>query len=124
VAPADLYPEGAPERGAEIDGKDHRARFRDDALVLTTGAKSTHSYVGRTIQLGSTPLTPRTLAHEFGHLLGFRDAYLRAFSGDPQASFGAHLVEWTGILQDLMGDGRSGSVTDEMIGRLVRGYGG
>ena len=120
----ELYPEGAPARASEIVEENHRARFPANALVLTTGAKSTHSYVGRTIQLGADPMPPRTLAHEFGHLLGFRDAYLRASTGDPTSAFGAQLVEWTGLLDDLMGDARRGRVTPEMIDRLIAAYGG
>jgi hypothetical protein len=118
-----LYPEGAPRRGEWIDIKTHAARFPDGALVLTTGAASTHAFQGRAILLGTSPITRRTLAHEFGHLLGFEDAYLRGYEGDPADELGVVLVEWTGLSDDLMGSPGGGRVTDEMIGILIEAYG-
>ena len=119
---AELYPEGMPEPGTLVDEDAHLARFPEGALVLTTGAVSTHSYVGRYVQLGSEPLTHRTLAHEFGHLLGFSDAYLRGYDGTPGDPFGARIVEWHGLLDDLMGDPARGRVTEAMIDRLIEAY--
>ncbi|MEM7305772.1 MAG: hypothetical protein AAF682_03835 [Planctomycetota bacterium] len=124
IPPAELYADGeAPARGAQIDEQAHVARFPEGALVLTTGAKSTHSYVARSIQLGADALPPRTLAHEFGHLLGFSDAYLRAYTGEPRGAFGVTLVEWSGLLGDLMGDSRRGRVSAEMVDVLIEAYG-
>jgi len=122
-APAQLYPEGAPERGAELDIDEHIARFPAGALVLTTGAASTHAQVGRYVWLGADTLSPRMLAHEFGHLLGFRDAYLRAAEGDPDGPFGVVLVEWSGLWQDLMGDARRGRVDAALRDSLLAVYG-
>ena len=93
ISPSTLYPEGAPARGAAIDISAHLARFPDGALILTTGADSTHAWTGRCIVLGPGPDTRRTLAHEFAHLLGFRDAYLRGYDGDPHGPYGVILVE-------------------------------
>src|SRR5207244_9509160 len=85
--PSTLYPEGAPARGAAIDVSAHLARFPDGALILTTGADSTHAWTGRSIALGPGPDTRHTLAHELAHLLGFRDAYLRGYDGDPRGPY-------------------------------------
>ena len=74
--------------------------------------------------LGSDPLARRTLAHEFGHLLGFTDAYLRGFEGDPAGPFGVVFVEWWGLQQDLMGDAGRGRVSRDMIARLIEAYRG
>ncbi|MCZ6709485.1 MAG: hypothetical protein O7B25_03900, partial [Gammaproteobacteria bacterium] len=123
VTPAELYPAGAPARGASIDLKDHLARFRSGALVLTTGGESTHAWVGRNITLGPNPTTRRTLGHEFGHLLGFSDAYLRAYQGDSRDPCGVVLVEWTGLIDNLMGSPGEGRVTDAMIESLIEAYG-
>jgi len=117
-----LYPDGPPTQGSPIDIHVHRSRFPSHALVLTTGAASTHAWSGRSVFLGSGPVAPRTLAHEFGHLLGFEDAYVRGFTGDPQGAFGAVLVEWVGIQDDLMGNPSGGRVTVEMIDRLIAAY--
>lgn len=123
IAPETLYPEGPPERGAVVDMKDHRARFPARALVLTSGAASTHARKGRSILLGPSPLHRRALAHEFGHLLGFADAYLRGFEGEPGGPYGLVVVEWIGLQDDLMGSPAAGRVTAAMIERLIQAYG-
>jgi len=123
IAPESLHPGGSPEIGAAIDEDAHVAMFPSGALVLTTGAKRTHAFVGRYIQLGTDPTVPRSLAHEFAHLLGFKDAYLRAFEGTPDDPFGCVFVEWTGLRNDLMGNPSRGLVTVAMIDQLLQAYG-
>ena len=123
VNPGDLYPEEAPPPGAAIDVETHLQRFPAGTVVMTTGAESTHAFTGRAILLGPSPITRRTLAHEFAHLIGFDDAYLRGYEGRPYAAFGVVLVEWTGLSDDLMGNSDGGRVTSEMIDRLVSAYG-
>jgi hypothetical protein len=119
----ELYPGAALSPGAEIDVEQHVARFPEDALVMTTGAASTHAWKGRSLLIGPEATTGRVLAHEFGHLLGFGDAYLRGFDGRPADPHGVVLVEWTGLLDDLMGNPAGGRVTEAMIDRLVEAYG-
>lgn len=123
ISPSTLYPEGAPARGAAIEMSAHLARFPAGALVLTTGADSTNAWTSQYIALGPDPVTRRTLAHEFAHLLGFRDAYLRGYDGDPRDAYGAILVEWIGLANDLMGDSEHGRVTEAMIRTLLQAYG-
>jgi hypothetical protein len=118
-----LHDGEAPARGAAVDEKAHLARFPEGALVLTTGAKSTHAFVGRYIQFGTKPMRPRELAHEFGHLLGFSDAYLRGFAGTPAGKLGCTVIEWGGLQDNLMGAPAHGRVTPGMIRRLRRVYG-
>jgi hypothetical protein len=124
MAPGALYPEGPPARGSAIDPAGHERRFPAGALVFTTGAASTHAWTGRSVRLGPSPLARRTLAHEFGHLLGFDDAYVRGYEGDPRGAFGVVLVEWVGLRDDLMGNPRGGVVTSEMIETLIDAYSG
>ncbi len=119
-----LYPEGAPDRGARLDEDDHLARFPGGSLVLTTGAHRTQARVGRAVLLGSETRSHSSLAHEFGHLLGFSDAYLRAYEGDPRDPYGCVLVEWSGLSEDLMGSPDSGCVTEEMVDALLKAYRG
>jgi hypothetical protein len=116
----DLYPDDPPSRGTSIDEATHLGRFPRGALVLTTGAASTHAELGRAIVLGTDPVRPRELAHEFGHLLGFQDAYLRGYEGRIGDRFGVVLVEWSGLCDDLMGSSVHGVVTDAMLDRLTR----
>lgn len=123
VTPAELYPAGPPRYGESIDADAHLARFPSGALVLTTGEESTHAWNGRAILLGPAELSRRTLAHEFAHLLGFRDAYLRGYDASTAGPFGAILVEWIGLQDDLMGNAKGGRVTAEMIDTLIESYG-
>lgn len=123
IPPGKLYPAGAPVHGAAIDAADHGCRFPDEALVLTTGVESTHAWTGRSVLLGPSPISGRTLAHEFGHLLGFDDAYLRGYEGDPAGTYGAVIFEWVGLRDDLMGNPLGGAVTAAMIDRLITAYG-
>ncbi len=123
VDAAALYPDGVPALGTPIDEREHLARFPEQALVLTSGGDSTHAFVGRAIFLGPDPVAPRTLAHELGHLLGFSDAYLRAHDQGPGAPFGSVLVEWTGLLDDLMGSPGKGVVTRRLVEQLLEAYG-
>jgi len=112
----------APPPGQVAAAATLLARFPEGTMVLTTGVASTHAILGRGILLGTDPVRPRELAHEFGHLLGFQDAYLRAFEGSPQDPYGVVLVEWDGLLDDLMGASREGQVDDRMIERLIAAY--
>ena len=122
VSPSSLYPQGAPESASPVDIDEHVSRFPAGALVLTTGARSTHAFNGRYIQLGTNRCRPRTLAHEFGHLLGFSDAYLRCYVGEPSDLMGCSIMEWSGLLNDLMGEPEHGRVTPAMIDRLLSAY--
>lgn len=117
-----LYPEGAPRRGERINVDSHLSLFKGCPLILTTGASSTNAWVGERIVLGTDPEQRRTLAHEFGHLLGFEDAYLRGYTGDPDGVYGVEFVEWTGLTDDLMGNPGGGLVSPEMIETLLTAY--
>ena len=85
VQPIDLYcpttqPGCAPPaRGAAIDLASHLARFPASLAVVTTGGTQPHVIGGRAMILGPRDVAARVLAHEFGHILGFDDAYLRGF---------------------------------------------
>ena len=122
IAPRELYPEGPPAKGDAIDLDAHVARFPEGAMILTTGAESTHSWQGRSILFGPVPIRRNSLAHEFGHLLGFSDAYQRGFEGAPDDPYGVVLVEWSGLFDDLMGNSEAGVVSEEMIRRLLDAY--
>jgi hypothetical protein len=94
--------------GEHIDVRAHAARFPEDGAVLTTGAQTTHSFVGRYIALAPGDLPSRTLAHEFGHVLGFRDGYIRGYRdlGD----HGFEIMELTSVFDDIMSAPREGHV--------------
>ncbi|HYN83453.1 MAG TPA: hypothetical protein VES88_18385 [Gemmatimonadaceae bacterium] len=79
VRPSQLYPNGeVPANGAHIVIPEHVKRFPPDGAVLTTGGNLTYLF-GRSIILGPHSIAHGTLVHEFGHILGFKDAYFRSF---------------------------------------------
>jgi hypothetical protein len=68
-----------PGRGDQIDLAQHVALFADDGAALTSGANAIQVMGSRCIVLSPLKVAPRTLAHEFGHVLGFRDEYVRGY---------------------------------------------
>jgi hypothetical protein len=95
-------------RGDRIDLRAHAARFPQDGAVLTTGAETTHSLVGRYLALAPGDLSPSTLAHEFGHVLGFRDGYVRGYRDLGWQGF--EILELTSVFDDIMSAPREGHV--------------
>jgi hypothetical protein len=76
----DLYQgEPYPRHGAHMEIEDHVARFPTDGGVLTSGASATYGITGRFIALGPHGISKNTMAHEFGHILGFIDGYFRGY---------------------------------------------
>jgi len=94
--------------GDHIDVRAHAEHFPEDGAVLTTGAQTTHSFVGRYIALAPGDLPARTLAHEFGHVLGFRDGYIRGYRDLGEHGF--EILELTSVFDDIMSAPREGHV--------------
>jgi hypothetical protein len=96
------------ERGARIDVRAYAAQFPEDGSLLTSGAQTTHSLVGRYVALAPGDLSTRTLAHEFGHVLGFRDGYVRGYRDLGDRGF--EILELTSAFDDIMSAPRDGHV--------------
>jgi hypothetical protein len=109
----------AVEQGTRIDVRAHATRFPEDGAVLTTGAPTTHSLVGRYVALAPGDLSARTLAHEFGHVLGFRDGYIRGYRDLGDRGF--EILELTSVFDDIMSAPREGHVQAEHFKLLVEG---
>lgn len=122
ISPEQLYRGPPPAVGSSLDANDHIPRFGGNKLVITTGAASTHAFVGQRIELGGAPTSARTLAHEVGHILGFNDVYLRNFEPHANPKYGVVYSEWKGISNDLMGNNASGEVTPAMRDTLISYY--
>jgi hypothetical protein len=107
------------QKGDRIDVRAHTMQFPDDGAVLTTGAQTTHSLVGRYVALAPGDLSTRTLAHEFGHVLGFRDGYIRGYRdlGDQ----GFEILELTSVFDDIMSAPREGHVQPAHFKLLLEG---
>lgn len=115
-----LYPETArPQSGRPIDLQAHTARFPQDGAVLTTGAEATHGFVGRYVALGPGDVSVRTLAHEFGHVLGFRDGYIRGYRDLGELGF--EILELTSAFDDIMSAPREGRVLGTHFSLIMEG---
>jgi len=109
VPPTELYRgRTIPVNGEHIDIEKHVSRFPGDGGVLTTGAEFTHGSVGRYVALGPGDLAPKTLAHEFGHILGFTDGYVRGYNDLGDRGF--EILELTAFFDDIMSAPREGHV--------------
>jgi len=114
-----LYAESAkPVAGQPIDLLPHLRRFPAGAAILTTGAATTHVR-GRAIILGPQPLASYILAHEFGHVLGFRDAYFRGYKDLGAGGF--EILEIVADPHDIMGSAPTGSVLRHHFERVLAG---
>lgn len=122
-SPSALYAgQAVPARGTALNLAEHVARFPKGAAALTTGAQATHSTPCRAVVLGARPLTEAVLAHEFGHLLGFGDAYVRGFRD--LGTDGLEILEIESDPRDIMSAPETGRVLpahfaalDEMVKR-------
>ncbi len=112
-----LYHPGAPPRkGDHIDVSRHIALFPTDGATLTTGAVTTH-VLGRAIVLGPHDIAPHVLAHEFGHLLGFRDFYFRGY--EDLGGDGYLVMEAIADANDIMGAPGIGPVPRRHFEKLI-----
>ena len=97
----------------EMDLEQHLERFPKHYAILTTGAQSLHVQ-GRAMFLSPSHITPRTLAHELGHLMGFADCYFRTLGAE--GLFGFAVLEWDNPLypDDLMCENEIGVARAEV----------
>jgi len=107
------------ERGAPVEVRANASKFPGDGAVLTTGAQTTHSLVGRYVALAPGDLSVRTLAHEFGHVLGFRDGYIRGYRDLGDRGF--EILELTSVFDDIMSAPREGHVQAAHFKLLLEG---
>ena len=112
-----LYIRSAPPRkGDHLDVSRHSALFPNDGATLTTGAVTTH-VIGRAIVLGPHDIAPHVLAHEFGHILGFRDFYFRGY--EDLGGDGYLVMEAIADPNDIMGAPGYGPVLRRHLEKIV-----
>jgi len=106
-----------PAQGAHINLEAHVAKFPADGAVLTTGAASLQLVADRAIELGPHDVAPRALAHEFGHVLGFPDVYLRGYKDLGVDGF--EVMEFVPDYADIMMSPGAGSVLPRHFKALI-----
>jgi hypothetical protein len=112
-----LYHPGAPPRkGDHLDVSRHIALFPTDGATLTTGAVTTH-VLGHAIVFGPQDIAPHVLAHEFGHILGFRDLYFRGY--EELGGDGYLLMEAIADPNDIMGAPGYGPVLRRHFEKII-----
>jgi hypothetical protein len=107
-----------PMIGERVDIRRHLRRFPSGAAILTTGAITTHVQ-DYAIVLGPHAITPNVLAHEFGHILGFRDRYIRGYKDLGEDGF--QVMEVVADPNDIMAAPTTGSVLRSHFEMLLRG---
>ena len=113
-----LYGEAnSPSPGQQIDVMRHLRRFPSGGAILTTGALTTHVQ-GRAIVLGPHTISAKVLAHEFGHILGFRDRYIRGYKNLGENGF--QVTEMIADPEDIMSATSQGLVLPAHFTSLVR----
>ncbi|HEX7937788.1 MAG TPA: hypothetical protein VF483_02280, partial [Gemmatimonadaceae bacterium] len=83
----------------------------------TTGAQSTHFEGGRAIVVSPHEVQRYVIAHEFGHLIGFRDAYIRGYRD--AAKDGFVITELVVDNTDVMGNSKDGAIRASHFERLL-----
>jgi hypothetical protein len=117
VSPEELYAGHPPRSGDKIDIRHHIARFPSNGAILTTGGATTHVY-GRALVLGPHAIASRVLAHEIGHLLGFKDSYFRGYRA--LGGNGFEVLEIVAAPEDIMGAPASGAVLRRHFERILQ----
>ncbi len=120
LSAARLYGGAPPRRGESVDVVRHVSLFPTDGAVLTTGAITTH-VVGRAIVLGPNDIAPHVLAHEFGHILGFKDRYFRGYMDLGQDGF--DVMEIVADPNDIMGSPAFGPVLGRHFEAIIKRLG-
>ena len=76
--------------------------------MLTTGVNRTYATVGRYVALGPGQISGNSLAHEFGHILGFIDGYFRGARDLGDAGY--EILEISSDPEDIMAAPGNGAV--------------
>ena len=106
-----------PIVGQRIGILEHLRRFPPGAAILTTGALTTHVQ-DYAIVLGPHSIAPRILAHEFGHILGFRDSYFRGYKDLGENGF--QVMEVIADPNNIMAVPSTGSVLKSHFELILR----
>ena len=115
ISPQILYGD-KPMGGQKLDLRRHLERFPPGAAILTTGGLTTYVQ-DFAIILGAQGITPLILAHEFGHILGFRDRYVRGYKNLGEDGF--LVMERIVDPEDIMAATPYGAVFPRHFERLI-----
>jgi hypothetical protein len=119
ISARELYSRGDLPHGNQLNIQEHLGLFPTEGAILTTGGAITH-VLGRAIVLGPHDIPSRVLAHEFGHILGFKDVYFRGYKDLGKNGF--QVMEVVADPQDIMGGSTTGTVLRRHYERLIKAY--
>lgn len=114
-----LYGSAKPKIGDRLDIVRHLTKFPAGGAILTSGGVTTHTR-DHAIVLGPHPVAPRIIAHEFGHVLGFSDRYVRGYRNLGRDGF--QVVEVIADSSDIMSATARGNVRERHFSRLAEHY--
>lgn len=119
ISTRELYNRSPLPHGNQLDIQEHLGLFPTQGAILTTGGAITH-VLGRAIVLGPHDIPSRVLAHEFGHVLGFKDMYFRGYKDLGKDGF--QVMEVVADAHDIMGAPVTGAVLRRHYERLIQAY--
>lgn len=126
ISPTTLYGDAAsggvqakaPQYAQQIDLLEHCGKFPGDAASLSSGAKKTYIQAG-CLFVGPEDIAESTLVHEFGHLLGFADEYVRGYRD--QGDDGYEIIEILSDGKDIMASSGKGAIRLHHFRALLAG---
>jgi tetratricopeptide (TPR) repeat protein len=107
-----------PGKGEQINLVQHCRKFPKDAARLSSGARKTYIRAG-CMFVGPEDVAESTLVHEFGHLLGFGDEYVRGYRD--LGTEGYEILEILPDGKDIMASTGAGGIHRYHFTSLVAG---
>jgi len=107
-----------PQKADQISPLEHCRKFPGDAASLTSGSQQTYVQT-ECLFVGPEDVKASTLVHEFGHLLGFEDEYVRGYRD--LSKDGYEIIEIVPNGEDIMANSSQGGIHRRHFLALIAG---